>query len=37
MYSFVSLIQRKKKSRNFFKSKKIFFDHIAMHKFVEFK
>ena len=36
--TFISLIQRKRKqSRNFFKSKKIFFDRITMHKFVWFK
>ena len=33
-YTFISLNQRKKKSKNFFKSKKLFFERIAMHKFV---
>ena len=32
--TFIYLIQRKKQSRNFFKVKTLFFDRIAMHKFV---
>ena len=35
--TFVSLIQRKKKSRNFFESQKLFFARIAMHKSVWLK
>ena len=36
-YTFISSIQREKKSRNFVKSEKLFFDCIAMHKIVWFE
>ena len=35
--AFISLIQRKKQARNFFESKKLFSDHIAICKFAWFK
>ena len=35
--TFISLIQTKKILRNLFKSKKLFFDCIAMHQFVWLK
>ena len=34
--TFISSIQRKKQLRNFFKSKKLFFSRIAIHKFIYF-